>query len=154
MSLGDRFSQSSREEHAKRGLQVGSVLKLRVVDTHPPKEKRFIVVGLTSDGVSLATVYINSDINLIVNYSPELRQLQHYIESDGRDYLDHDSYVDCSQLITRDRAEIHYALMQRPEAFIGLLSENDLQTINGKILSSEKIKGKVKKKFGFYPDAT
>jgi len=57
-----------KREYAGRNLQIGSVLKLHVKDTNPPKEKRFIVVGKTIDGICLATVYINSAINKNIHY--------------------------------------------------------------------------------------
>jgi len=151
MSLGDFFPDSFKEEFARRNLQVGSVLKLHVKETNPPKEKRFIIVGKTLDSLCLATVYINSEINPFVNFSPELQDLHCFFDATGRDYLDHDSYVDCSAIYIRNHDELHEALKTRPDALIGLLTESDLQTIRSKIVSSPKIKGKDKKRFGFYP---
>ena len=90
--LGDFFPESFKADFASRNLQTGSVLKLHVKDTNPPKEKRFIVIGKTVDGICLATVFINSEINLNVNFSEELRNLHCFLPSDGRDYLEHDSY--------------------------------------------------------------
>lgn len=150
MSLGDSFPDSFKKDHASRNLRVGGVLKLKVLDANPPKEKRFIIVGITADGISLATVYINSEINRKCNYSRELLGLQHFFESAGRDYLDHDSYVDCSKIIPRDWSEIFQAVVKRPEAIIGQLSENDFSAIRNKIIGARTIKGKDKKKFGFY----
>ncbi len=92
MSLGDFFPDSFKEEFAQRNLQIGSVLKLHVKETNPPKEKRFIVVGKTIDGISLATVYINSEINPFINFSPELQQLHCFFEANGREYLDQDDF--------------------------------------------------------------
>lgn len=152
MSLGDFFPDSFKEEHASRNLKVGCVLKLKVSDTNPSKEKRFIVVGITDDCVQLATVFINSEINLTCLYTHELRELQHFFASTGREYLDHDSYVDCSKLFIRSKAEIFQAVIKRPEAIIGHLSDDDLSAIRSKIISAKTIKGKDKKKFGFYSE--
>jgi hypothetical protein len=144
MNLGDFFPDSFKEEFARKNLQIGSVLKLHIKDTNPAKEKRFTVVGKTTDGLCLATVFINSEINPFINFSPELQQLHCFFKANGREYLDHDSYVNCSTIYIRNHDELH-------EALEGLLNESDLQIIRSKIVSSPKIKGRDKKRFGFYP---
>lgn len=106
MSLGDKFSIDIKTDHARRGTQIGAVLRLFVEDTDPPKVKYFIVVGLTQDGISLASVYINSEVNMIMNYSLELRALHLPLSTDDCNLLDHDSFVDCSRLVIRDRERI------------------------------------------------
>ena len=150
MSLGDSFPESIKREHANRSMQIGSVLKLFVDDTRPQKEKFFIVIGLSQDGIILASVYINSEVNLVVNYSPELRALHLPISADTCDFLDYDSYVDCSQLVIRDREIILNALFYRPEAFVGTVSNDDLEAIRKTIIGAQTIKGKIKKKFGLF----
>ena len=128
MSLGDFFPETFRQEYASRNLEIGSVLKLYVKDTKPPKEKRFIVVGKTIEGLCLATVYINSEVNDNINFTPELKALHLFFQASGRDYLDHDSYVDCSQFVVRKQSEIQLAVINRPEAVIGKLSNEDFSS--------------------------
>ena len=71
---------------------------MMVKDTTPPKVKRFIVIGESTDSLTLASVYINTELNMKVNYNLDL-QCQHIeFTADGRDYLDHTSFVDCSKL--------------------------------------------------------
>jgi len=150
MSLGDFFPEKDRKEFAARKVSVGTVLKLKVFDTNPPKEKRFIVVGTTVDGLVLATVYLNTKINPVINYSAELQTLHIPLEEQGRDFLDHDSYVDCSRLVPREKREIEKAIQNRPDVVIGELSTADFQLIRKTIISAHTIKGKHKKKFGFF----
>ncbi|NTU97265.1 MAG: hypothetical protein HGA62_05540 [Chlorobiaceae bacterium] len=57
-ALGDFFPESFKNDFARRNLKIGTVLKLHIKNTKPPKEKRFIVVGKTIDGVCLATLFI------------------------------------------------------------------------------------------------
>jgi ribosomal protein S13 len=64
--------------------------------------------------------------------------------------LDWDSYIDCSKITPRDLKEIESAIKLKPEAIIGKLSHEDLEVIKQKIRTSPTIKGKHKKKFGFY----
>jgi len=150
MSLGDFFPEKDRKEFSKRKVSVGTVLKLKVLDTNPPKEKRFIVVGSTEDDLILATVYINSKVNHAINYSAELKSLHIPVSKQGRDFLDHDSFIDCSKLIERERNEIENTVKNRPHAVIGTISDEDQEIIRKTLISSPTIKGKKKKKFGFY----
>ena len=150
MSLGDFFPEKDRREFAARKVSVGTVLKLKVFDTNPPKEKRFIVIGTTLDGLVLATIYINTTINPVINFSSELQALHIPLEKQGRKFLDHDSYVDCSKIVPRERSEIETAIQNRPDVVIGTLSTVDLQLIRKTIISAPTIKGKHKKKFGFF----
>ena len=55
-SLGDIFPDNLKEEFSRRNVKVGSVLRLKVEDTNPPKIKFFIIIGQTIEGFSLATL--------------------------------------------------------------------------------------------------
>lgn len=92
--IGDSFPKELKEEFSNRNLKAGCVIKCFVNDTNPPKEKRFIVMGVSYDKIALGTVYINTHINPNVFPTEELKQLHIPLESDNRDYLDHDSFVD------------------------------------------------------------
>jgi hypothetical protein len=150
--LGDFFPESFKDDFARRNLQNGTVLKLHVKNTSPPKEKRFIVVGKTIDGVCLATVFINSAINTDVNFSEELRQLHCLLPAAGRVYLEHDSFVDCSTIYVRGYAELYESLKNRPEAFLGVLDTKDLRMVRSTFVRSPKIKSRDKKRFGFFAE--
>ena len=131
-------------------LKPGYVLRLFVKDTHPPKTKRFIVVGISTDEISLASVYINSKLNKNAAWSIELESLNLFFEKTGRLYLNHDSWVDCSDLVIRNISEIHSIIQTRPDAIIGELEAKDLQLIITTLKKAFTIKGKIKKKFGLF----
>lgn len=150
MNLGNHFPKGYREEYAERNIEIGSVIKLFVKDTDPPKEKRFIIVGFSEDRLILATVFINTEINENVNWCQELKLQNLLFEIDGRDYLEHPSYIDCSKLVPRKYSEIARAVTVKPEAILGKVSPEDWQLIKDTIINSTTIKGKYKKKFGFY----
>ena len=141
-----KFNTQGRQSVPK----VGMVLKLFVKDTNPPKEKRFIILGFTEDGVSLASVYINSDINPNINWAIELKEQHVFFNKTGRPYLRHGSYIDCSKLIFRTTAEIQTAITQRSDAVLGELNSADLRTLINKVRDSSTIKGKYKRKYGFF----
>lgn len=135
-------------------IKVGTVLRLHVKNTIPPKYKRFIIVGFTQDKLSLATVYINSDINININWSQEQQALQLLFTSEGRPYLDRNSYIDCSKLMFRDTEEIYSAVHNNPDAIIGKLSEEDLKYVMNTLKYASTIKGKYKKRYGLYDSWT
>jgi hypothetical protein len=95
-------------------------------------------------------VFINSAINPNINFSDELRQLHCFFPASGRVYLDHDSFVDCSTIYARGHEELYEAMKNRPEALLGVLDPKDLQIVRNTIIRSPKIKGKDKKRFGFF----
>jgi hypothetical protein len=131
-------------------LPSGTVLKLFVTDTNPPKIKRFIIIGYSGDKLQLATIYINTQINRRFSWSIELECLQYKVEAITRPYLDHDSWIDCSELIIRPASEISNIVKERPEAIIGKLSDGDFKVVIDLLQTSPKIKGKIKKRFGLY----
>jgi hypothetical protein len=125
------------------------VLRLHVNDTKPPKIKRFVIVGETKDQITLAIVWINSKINLNVNRSKELQDLQIKLTwSDERPYLEKDSFVNCSLIIEKSKSEFEKFIQDDPSKIIGELSSKDLQIVLNKLRSAPTIKPKVKKKFG------
>lgn len=152
MSLAEHFPESFRADFSirNRNLSIGKVLRLNVKDTNPPKIKRFIIVGFTEDNVSLASIYINTEINTLINWSKELQDLHLKFESEGREYLDHTSYIDCTKLIERNCEEIKGIIEKRPESVIGEVSDSDFKLIIDKLKESTTIKGKLKKRYGLF----
>lgn len=150
MSLSDHFPKEFQHEHTERTLKIGMVLKLFVNDTTPPKEKRFIIVGFSEDKFSLASVYINSDINKNINWSQEQQALQLELTSETRGFLDWDSYVDCSKLILRETRELQTVYASRPEVCIGQLSDQDFEIIITTLKHASTINGKYKKRYGIF----
>ena len=149
-SLGNFFPDDLKDEFSRRNVKVGSILRLKVKDTIPPKIKIFIIIGQTIEGFSLATLYVNTDINFNINFSQELIDLQIPISKDKYNFLNHNSFVDCSKLIIKERIEIEKILSQRPEAFVDDLSKEQIKYFREVVRNSITIKGKIKKRFGFY----
>ncbi|SDD49988.1 hypothetical protein SAMN04487996_101174 [Dyadobacter soli] len=129
---------------------IGTVLRMMVKDTNPPKIKRFIIVGESEDCLTLASVYINTELNMKVNYNLDL-QCQHIeFQAAGRDYLDHTSFVDCSKLKIIERAELSTIIQNRPAVIIGRLNQDDFEVVRRQLCCSPTIKGKIKKRYGLY----
>lgn len=93
-------------------------------------------------------VFINTEINPKVFPSRELQNLHVFFSHQNRDYLDHDSYVDCSRIYDKDIKMIQNRLIDDIERLFGQLSEDDLQIILTKIQSSRTISNKQKLRYG------
>jgi hypothetical protein len=150
MSLSDSFPQKFKSDYSERNFMIGKVLRLKVKDTNPPKIKRFVIVGFSEDKCTLASVYINSEINRNINWSLEQQELQVELTPESRSYLTKTSYIDCSQLIIRECEKIVRVVESRPDSIIGELDESDLNVVITKLKEARTIKGKIKKKYGLF----
>ncbi|SDE72073.1 hypothetical protein [Epilithonimonas hungarica] len=131
-------------------VSVGDVLYLFVEDTDPPKKKYFFVLGMTENEVSIASFYVNSEINLNVNNNPVL--VKYNIEINPSDYpfLSYKSYLDCTKMVIRDKKEFDEIVRNRPEAVVYKLTDIQLHHLRSIIREVPTFKGKIINKFGFY----
>lgn len=98
-TLGDAFPEEARNSFACQKLQPRTVCRLFIKDTNPPKVKRIVIIGINKEGKALiGYLFINSKINSTVFHSPELKSLHLQLSSKNAAYLDHDSFLDCSQI--------------------------------------------------------
>lgn len=94
--LGDLFPDVERQSFVERHLTPGRVLYLFCGFTNPPKDK--LLVLLYSSLTPLLFV-INSRIHPFIQKHPELLKCQVVIRASDYDFLQHDSFIDCSQVI-------------------------------------------------------
>lgn len=142
-------SQPAAANHAFVQLPVGTVIRAHVVDTNPPKVKRFVIVGYYQS--EAITVYFNSTVNEFYNYSTELQDLHLPFDPDAsRPYIAHKCFCDCSQLKKKNSAELHAAIQNNPGLNIGRLSDDDWAMVKAKLAGSPNIKGTFKNRYGFY----
>jgi len=150
MSLSDAFPENYRKDFAQRNLKIGSVIRVYVKDTDPPKEKRFILVGQSYDNLLFATIFINSDINPNVFHTQELKDLNFQLLAMERPYIDHDSYADCSNIQKRNTNWLFDIIGEDPTRVIGEVSESDMTEIRARIKSARTITPAIKKTFGLF----
>lgn len=131
-------------------LEKGTVLRMFVDDTDPPKIKRFIVLGLHENKLALGTLFINSEVNKNINYSTELQSLQYELKSQDNTFLNHDSFIDCSTIQQRENQDILNKVNDDNSKIIGYLNPNTFEEVRKTVIKSETIRGKHKKKFGLY----
>ncbi|HEY8930453.1 MAG TPA: hypothetical protein VIM55_14730 [Mucilaginibacter sp.] len=149
-SLADAFPEDKRRRFAADNLAIGTVIKAFVSDTTPPKEKRLIIMGTSYDKVCVATVYINSELNAKIFPTKELRDLNYFIESVDREYIDHDSYIDCSNLHILKREVLQNIIVSNTNRVLGTISEDDYKILRDLIKSAKTIKPSLKKTYGLF----
>ena len=146
--LGDFISDNLKKEINKRKLVPGSIIKTHVGDTNPPKYKRFIIIGEDEAKYLLGTVYINSEVNPNLFPTKKLKDLHIFFPSKKRKYLNHDSYVDCSQIKPKSKKEIEDILEEHSESYLGELTQDDLKLVKEVTKSAFTIDNFTKKRFG------
>ena len=147
MSLGDPWQDFPRrgEKKTKELLKPGFLLRAYVPDFERPKVKMQIVVGVTGDGESIATVYVNSKVN------PKYRKSEKFqikLEARGRKYLEHDSYVDCEVPIERETNKLIDYLNNSNKKSYCKIAPNDLEKVKAALCDSLAVSHERKEKYG------
>ncbi len=146
--LSDFFPDDLQFSRFKEKIEIGSVIKHLAEDTEPPKHKRMIVIGKSSDGLTIATIYFNSDLNTNFFRSKRMQDLQIPFEQQGREYLEWDSYLDCSKLHVKQLDKLKAEFYDSELESLGKVSQEDLDLIKGKLISAATISLKQKKEYG------
>jgi hypothetical protein len=128
-------------------LKVGMIIRAFVKDTKPPKIKRFIIIGITDNKLLVGTVFINSELNIDALTKQHQRFQYKLLKTKDREFLDRDSFVDCSDLRERDYSEIQNIVISDQNSVIGILSDKDLMNINFNIVDATTIPNQLKKKY-------
>jgi hypothetical protein len=79
-----------------------------------------------------------------------LKNLHLSFSAEGREYLNHNSFVDCSEIYQKPVSEIWKVLEENPKASIGEVSGNDFKRIRETVKSAKTISAETKKKFGVF----
>jgi hypothetical protein len=148
-NLGDLLPYEDREKLAINHLIIGSVFKFHCLVAK--KEKRLILVGFSYDKERLAFVHINTEINPNVFRFPALKAEHLPIElNEVNAFLTHDSFINCSDLIVRNKIEITSLLISAPAAHLGNLIEEDCKKVKQMVSKSKVIRPDRKKEFGCF----
>ena len=148
MPLGDLFPKELREQLSNDNLKVGSVLRYYKTNTIPPKLKRAVVVGFDNDKILFASVFINSEVNPNMFPTQRLRDLHLSFEAINRDYIDHDSFVDCSQIHVENVQTVKTLMIDDESVHIGDLSDADCEKVIETLKMAHTIPRAVKRRYG------
>lgn len=120
-------------------LKVGAAVHFFDNASHNPKPKFSVIVGISEDAFFLGTVFVNTDINIRHINSPELAKLHYKLSQKRyRNFLKHDSYVDCSDVKHRIQTSFLSDLNYSGE-IVGALAIDDLKNVLYLIESSDTI---------------
>ncbi|TDQ11733.1 hypothetical protein [Pedobacter metabolipauper] len=150
MLLADLIPEEFKNGFAERNVEIGSVIKVFVTDTTPPKEKRLILVGASYDHLHFASVFINSEINPNIFHTQELVDLNYEMLAVKCEFLDDDSFANCSAIKSRTTAWLHQMVMENPSRVLGVVSKEDMTEIKKRIKSARTITPATKKTFGLF----
>ncbi|OFY41166.1 MAG: hypothetical protein A2X18_12475 [Bacteroidetes bacterium GWF2_40_14] len=140
--LSSQFNNDSIDNKIK----IGSVISVDCDGIDHPKWN--IVLDITDDKCLIASVFINTDINFKHINSPELETLQSPIEVKQYGFLDHDSFIDCSQVFEKPYEKYKETLLNKGIVRKkGDLLEADIEKVYNLVRKSKNVTGKVKKKF-------
>lgn len=116
--LGDFFPPSEKECHISRNLVPGCVIRIHCTFTLPPKIKFLVVAHVTKNPLLFV---INSEISEFVQLRSYLLDCQILLPASEYEFLDHDSYLDCGQII--DSLSLTY-IQEEIEKDIGIIKGN------------------------------
>lgn len=128
-------------------FKIGNIFSLPPDDiaSHP---KFAIVVGGNSDCVAL--VYINTDISQS-DITEEIQSLSHPITQDEFGWLKYTSFVDCSDLIKKNKRELNKLLQKDPQRIYRELPAECIQKIMNIITRSKSITSYEREEYGIKP---
>jgi hypothetical protein len=151
-SLGDYFDDESIKKIIGIQTEVGSIYLTDfggedegfvLKAGNKRQSKFFIIIGNDAEGNAMGVIFVNTEPHPRVSYEAEFINTQYYIlKRVYPDFLEYDSYVDCSQIRRLDNLR-----MQKCQ-FVGALIETDLEIIMDILINSETIPLKQKKKYG------
>ena len=125
--LGNNFPQSRRREWAQNQLTPGRVLYLFCEFTIPPKEKYLALVCRKPRPLLFA---VNSSLTSFVEKRPDFRKCQVSLSTRDYDFLRHDSFLNCSEVIySLQVGEIVDQLVADTTRTKGALNEITIQEI-------------------------
>jgi uncharacterized protein YifN (PemK superfamily) len=129
-------------------LQVGKVLRCFIDFTTPPKEKRFIILGINEAQELLGVVFINSHINFNVMNTPTLTSLQYELKSSDNLFLTHDSFVNCAEIQKISQEKVKEFIQNDMQNILGEVKQQDLINIITLVQNAPTITPKTLKMFG------
>ena len=119
-------------------LKIGTVIDIRDPYSYDDKHKYSIIVGISEDEFTIATVFINSEINPTAINSPGLVALQYGIKQTDYNFLKRDSFVDCSKIT--DRIQLTFLNeINNSGRLLGNIRITDLRNIVNLVTGAESI---------------
>ena len=149
MNLGDFFPDEIKKEFAERNIEIGSALFIKIPEVNNRYPKYIVIVSENEKELLIAYVVINSKINKNVFPTSYLKSLHVKIGSLKNDFLENDSYIDCTKIRTHKKDDIFKFIKKYPEKVCGNIDEETLKKVHNTITIAKTIDKNTKSKFGF-----
>jgi hypothetical protein len=149
MNLDEFRNLYKNEGFAERQIKIGTVIRYLANETSPPKWKLRVIIGFTNDNLILATLFINTEVNPNKFPTDELKDLHLLLEQSDYQFLEYDSFLDCSQFFEVSYQEMATLIIDNPTFVIGEISEEHKTHAIEIIRNAPTINLKKKRKFGF-----
>jgi len=149
--IGDLFPPDVRALFSVTAIKPGTVLRTYVDDTTPPKIKLFVVLAVNETLASVASLYINSEVNPNLFHTEELKSLHLPVSSSAYRFLSHDSFIDCSDLREKNLLTLQGVIRNDLDVLLGELSAEDFASALHAVVHAKTISAKLKRKFGLVP---
>lgn len=139
MGTGNLLDQTLKAKLIEKILVVGSILRIRVLDTNPPKIKYIVIVAIDGNTATYATIFINTDVNMRVLNTDELLNLQIELTPETCPAVEHVCYADCSKIAERNVNDIIALVARNADCHRGNLSKEQKEAILEKLKSASTI---------------
>ncbi len=123
MVIGDYLSDEQKRQYIHSRLVPGAVIYRFCDFTKPPKPKYLLVVQVQE---KIAVLVINSTINRFTQSHKYLLDSQVSVDQTSHTFLDHDSFINCSEAEYLDTTDLIEEIMA------------DMDKIKGKITNQLK----------------
>ncbi len=138
MNLGEHFSDEEKIKFVERNLSPGCVIKLFCHTTKRPKEKRLMIASVNPD---FLLFLINSEVPNFKEKSPHLKVQQISLKvNDNQEFLDHDSWLDCSEVFREFSVnEVKEILLNDTSRILGKLNDDTISKLMDSVSDSETL---------------
>ncbi|MBL4561042.1 MAG: hypothetical protein JKX79_08670 [Labilibaculum sp.] len=149
MNLADLFSDELRQEFAERNIDLGRTILIEIPNFGVTYPKYIVIVAENENEFAIAYVVINSEINNFIFPTPYLKSLHVPIDRASHDFLDHDSFINCTEIREFTKQEVIDFISAHPERVVGNITEGILTAVHATLHSATTIPKIIKVRFGF-----
>ncbi len=105
------------------------------------------MLAICGDKACVGYLLLNSQINPNCFPTPELRALHLHLNTADRNYLDHDSFLDCSTIHDINIEVLKKIISDDPSLHIGKFNETDLELAIDTVKNASTISKKQKEQY-------
>ena len=134
MSIFGALDPEKHKELIRQSINVGDVFLKKFEEAE--HEKFFIIAGISEGKIYVCSVFINSRIHPSVLNKPNIYKLHIPLLKSHNDFLNHDSYANCSYPIPLDIDKITDGIINSSCKVIGNINKMDIGLIQKTIIES------------------